>query len=142
MRVIARWEIARLNWQQNTHNDTRIIIMSAGKDEFDQHLPVEDINEKVFVEVPSSLPALHRRFPSLLNRPYRNIGVGSQPVEEPMGLVWQMWVVVGFAIALMLPVVLTVLAAGDWFLVGVMMPIVGLLFVAIARTFLAEWAVA
>ncbi|MEO0769511.1 MAG: hypothetical protein AAFY72_08760 [Cyanobacteria bacterium J06649_4] len=117
--------------------------MSASHQDFDQHLPAEEADLKQFVDLPPSLPMLHQRHRPLLSQSRFNVGVDcSQPERELAGQVWQMWVVVGIAIALMLPVILFVVAEGDGWPLLLILPVFGLAIAGMVRSLRAEQAAA
>lgn len=117
--------------------------MSASNDDkadkLAPYLVEEDSWGNIIIEVPATLPQPQRRYRPALDRSYRNIGVGSDPVEEPTGnALWQMWVMfvvvaVGMGIG---SVVL--FAMGDWMIAISTMPILGLFVVGLWRGVQAE----
>ncbi|MEL6350844.1 MAG: hypothetical protein AAFR58_03690 [Cyanobacteria bacterium J06627_28] len=107
--------------------------------ELSPYLVEEDSWGNIIIEVPATLPQPQRRYRPALARPYRNIGVGSDPEEEPTGnALRQMWVMfVAVAVGMALGAVV-LFAIGDWMIAISTMPIWGLFLVGLWRAVQAE----
>ncbi|MEL7067467.1 MAG: hypothetical protein AAGN15_02300 [Cyanobacteria bacterium J06581_3] len=98
-------------------------------------------NRPLIIDVPPAPPKLHRRYRTGLERPYRGVGVEFEHYEyeeSGLGTVWQSWFMLGMAIAFIAPAGIGMLVMGEWVIVLVLSPLVGLFLVGMVRSLLAE----
>ena len=96
-------------------------------------------NKPLIIDVPPAPPKLHRRYRAALDRPYRGVGVEFEDYEdEGLGAVWQSWFILGVAIAFIAPAGIGMLVMGEWIIVLVVAPIMGLFLIGLVRSLLAE----